>query len=172
MRLAVTPGGAHRRRRRRQPGLLAELRRDSGGSGEYTIGGLAPGGYWVVFNPPLIVTQTGFTTSQSNFISEAYNGAYTEAGRHGGDRGAGAAVTAIDAALAPGGEISGHVTAAAGAAIAGALVCAEQPGANALGRAGCATTSASGEYTIYGLAPGSYRVFFIANGYAPVLAST
>ena len=68
--------------------------------------------------------------------------------------------SAINAALAAGGHISGKATATSGgAALANVEVCAEQESGEALG-GGCATTNAAGEYTITGLTNGSYRVEF------------
>ncbi len=67
----------------------------------------------------------------------------------------GATTAGIDARLAEGGRIAGTVTGApANAPVAGVEVCAPQSGAE------CVLTSANGEYTLSGLAPGRYEVEF------------
>jgi hypothetical protein len=139
-------------------------------AGQYTIGGLQPGSYWVVFNPPLVAAAGGGVTfSHIDYVAQAFEGAYTEAAAKPVAVASGAAVAAIDAALERGGEIGGRVTASAGGApLGGALVCAfEIGGEGRLGGTGCTETAPGGEYEIYGLAAGTYRVVFLANGYEP-----
>jgi sarcosine oxidase gamma subunit len=135
----------------------------TGPSGEYTIGALAPGSYFVVFDYPLL-QKSG--TPQPNYIPQAYEGAYTEATAKQVAVSAGATVSGIDAALLVGGQIAGRVTdATSGAPLANAAVCALRKPAEALGDVACATTSAGGEYTISGLAGGSFTVVFFAEGH-------
>jgi hypothetical protein len=62
----------------------------------------------------------------------------------------------IDAAMSAGGQITGKATSASdGFAFANVEVCA-----NGVSSGGCASTNASGEYTILGLSTGSYTVEF------------
>jgi hypothetical protein len=134
-------------------------------SGEYTISGLAPGSYFVVFAyfPPL-----ENNTPQPNYVPQAYEAAYTEAAAKKVTVTAGATTSGIDAALQVGGQIAGRVTdAATGAPLAGAGVCALQRPLETLGNFGCAVTGASGEYTISGLAGGGFDVAFFAEGRLP-----
>src|SRR5207253_201252 len=80
--------------------------------GEYTIAGLAPGGYYVLFNPPLVQIPGGIAFSHSNYIAQAFEGAYTEAAAKLVTVAAGGTVAGVDAALAPGGEVASAVDAA------------------------------------------------------------
>ncbi len=74
---------------------------------------------------------------------------------------AGTATTEIDAALLPGGEISGNVTAAPSQVpLTGVLVCAVD---EAIEVANCAVTEPGGVYTIVGLPSGDYEVVFVTN---------
>ena len=112
--------------------------------GEYLLTGLANGEYEVEFRSP--------AGGSLDYVHQRYE--------------AGKAVTvvwgsitpAIDAQLHEGGAISGVVqNAAMGQPAGGASVCAY----NALGKSEvCATTDASGSYSLPGLAPGSYTVGF------------
>jgi hypothetical protein len=137
-------------------------------AGEYTLTGISPGSYWVVFNPAEVPSPSGFSPSTVDYVSQAWDGAHTEAAARTVAVSSGGKATGIDAALAPGGEIAGHVRAAAGSGLAGAFVCAQSSSAaEELGHFACTVTGASGEYTIYGLAPGPYDVEFFAAGYSP-----
>jgi hypothetical protein len=124
----------------------------TGSNGAYTIVGLPTGSYTVEFDSLF-----------SGYITQFYNG------KTSGGEAEAVAVTVgttragINAELHStnqGGEIKGTVTrASGGATIEGIEVCAS--GTEVLG--GCATTNASGEYTIAGLAEGSYTVSFSAD---------
>ncbi len=73
----------------------------------------------------------------------------------------GEATGEIDAALLPGGEIAGNVTAATtNAPLANVLVCAFD---ETVGSGGCAFTNADGEYTVTDLATGDYEVAFVTD---------
>jgi hypothetical protein len=117
------------------------------GGGSYTITGLATGSYKV-----------GFYSEQgggTNYLDQSYNGKGTEATP--------VAVTVpattqgVNAELHAGGAISGRVTVAAThAPLAEAEACAYEGEKYD----GCAETNSNGEYTITGLATGSYVVEF------------
>jgi Carboxypeptidase regulatory-like domain len=119
--------------------------------GEYTITGLISGSYKVKFSP-------GYE-SGLNFITQYYN---DRASRSEADSVAvsfGETASEIDAEMHEGGRITGTVTkASGGAAIEGVQVCAS-PASGEYGSS-CAPTNAAGQYTIAGLAPGSYKVNF------------
>ncbi|HMD56976.1 MAG TPA: carboxypeptidase-like regulatory domain-containing protein [Solirubrobacteraceae bacterium] len=136
-------------------------------SGAYTIAGLAPASYWVIFNPPASFLQGAISASHPNYVAEAYEDAQTEAAAKKVAVASGGAVTGIDATLERGGEISGRVSAGAGGApIPAATVCALGVGSEALiGHIGCTTSGAAGEYAIDALGAGSYDLFFAAAGY-------
>lgn len=123
----------------------------SGGS--YSIGDLAPGAYYVGFATP--------ENSSLDYRRQFYSG---KAQRYEGQYvivSAGATTSGVDAAMQPGGQISGTVTSSASkAAISGITACAtEQAGEYARQ---CATSNASGQYTVSGLATGHYIVEFAA----------
>jgi hypothetical protein len=137
-------------------------------AGEYTIGGLAAGAYYVIFAyPSFFLPGEPPPGSSSNYLPQAYENTRAQSAAKKVTVVAGTATTGIDAALEEGGEITGRVTdATSGAPIANAFVCAfQQPGGEELGDFGCATTGASGEYTIAGLAGGSFVLIFGAPGY-------
>ena len=118
-------------------------------SGKYTINGLPNGEYTVLF-------------SGADYLAQYYNGKATASEATPVSVKAGATASGVDAALEPGGKITGTVTDAAGkGALAEASVCASSSAALR-----CATTSASGEYTITGLPTGEYTVKFSASTYA------
>jgi len=120
-------------------------------NGEYTIAGLAPGSYTVEFSP----TPEGGL----NFVTQYYNGKTSRAAANEVKVVQGATTGTINAQLRVGGEILGTVTDAwTHAPVAGVYVFALRPGG---GFAGVASTNASGEYTIVGLATGSYKIEFI-----------
>jgi hypothetical protein len=138
-------------------------------AGEYTIGGLAPGAYYVIFAyPSFFLPGEPPPASSANYLPQAYENTRAPSAAKKVAVVAGTATTGIDAALEEGGEITGRVTdATSGAPIANAFVCAfQQPGGEELGGFGCATTAGSGEYAIEGLAGGSFVLIFGAPGYA------
>jgi 5-hydroxyisourate hydrolase-like protein (transthyretin family) len=106
-------------------------------NGEYTISRLPTGSYVVEF-----------VRGNQNYLTQSENGVSVTAG----------STTSIDAAMAPGGQITGRVTAAStGAPLANVAIDAKGTTVEALGGA---ITNANGEYTISGLLTGSYDVAF------------
>jgi Carboxypeptidase regulatory-like domain len=120
------------------------------GSGEYTIGGLSTGSYVVEFwgQEEGLNYQTQYFDGESSF-EEADEVSVL----------IGAVTPDVDAELLPGGRIKGRVTDAfGGAAIEDVAVCAQ--GTTSFGA--CVVTNENGEYTLSGLATGSYAVEFWA----------
>jgi RHS repeat-associated protein len=119
-------------------------------SGAYTVAGLTTGNYHVSFAAPY--------ESSLSYLTQYYNGkTYSEADPVPVT--VGATTPNIDAAMQPGGIISGTVTAApTKAALAHVYVCASGPEYR------CATTGPSGEYDITSLPSGSYTVVFYGPG--------
>jgi hypothetical protein len=118
-------------------------------SGAYTIAGLATGSYTVEFAPE--------TESGLNYVTQYWDDASSFAGATPVTVTQPASTTGIDAQLQAGGAISGTVTDAATHKPLSAVVVAWTP-SHAL--AGVVFTNASGQYTITGLASGSYVVGF------------
>jgi Carboxypeptidase regulatory-like domain len=130
-------------------------------SGEYTISGLASGEYKVEFRAGYSCGPGGCTPQ--NYLTQYYNGKASFAEAEAVAVEAGKVKSGIDAAMQPGGQITGTVTdASSKAAIQGIQVCAEQASGGGFEFGHCAQTSSSGEYTISGLAAGSYKVEFRA----------
>ena len=125
-------------------------------NGTYTIGGVAPGRYDVIFNP------LGVCPSNANWLQQIYkddNSAY--GGRTTAVRiKAGHKTSGINAALRLGGEISGTVTGKGGAKLRGICVFASADEGhgqyvNYQGR-----TAANGSYHLHALFPGKYSLYF------------
>ncbi len=116
--------------------------------GTYSVAGLPSGSYKVEFWPP----------EEANLVAQYYNGKPTWSQATPVVVNDGADTPNIDAALAEGGRIAGHVTdSASKVGIQGILVCASLVNEE-IGR--CAETASGGGYTIAGLPNGSYEVFF------------
>jgi hypothetical protein len=129
----------------------------TGPTGEYTLTGVPSGEYIVVFGSPF--------ASGLNYVTQFYDGKASPTEAQTVSVLAGATTSGIDAKLEEGGQIAGRVTSAAtGAAIANAIVCAAADGNVESG--GCALSNAGGEYAIAGLASGEYKVEFAAGAYA------
>jgi hypothetical protein len=121
-------------------------------AGEYAISRLATGSYEVRFWP-------GF--EDASYLGQYYSDKPTRKLADVISVAAGSTTHGIGAALHPGGKIAGTVIDAdTEAAIQGVEVCALKPGVEFASQAGCDQTGAGGEYTIEGIATGSYRVQF------------
>ncbi len=119
------------------------------GGGSYTITGLATGSYKVAFYSE----QEGGT----NYLDQFYNGKGTEAEATPVAVTVPAATEGVNAELHAGGAISGRVTSAVTHAPLGDTETCAYEGEK---YEGCAETNSNGEYTITGLATGSYIVQF------------
>ena len=126
----------------------------SGADGSYSIDGLAPGDYRVMFRP----------SADSGLILEWFDDVRPRGAAVPITVGPGAAVTGVDADLAGGGSIAGSVVDGSGAPLAGVQVWAYGDGDTWVG-SGAATTGSDGAYVIDGLAPGDYRVLFLPPGF-------
>ena len=123
----------------------------SSAGGEYKIIGLATGEYKLEF----------LAYSGGNYVAQYYNDKASDSEAGAVSVTAGATTSAIDAAMVIGAKIAGKVTSAASkSALSGIEVCAQATAGGASGV--CATTNASGEYTLVGLATGNYKVEFSA----------
>jgi hypothetical protein len=121
-------------------------------SGEYTLTGLEPGEYIVVFFAPL--------ESQLNYVTQYYDDKSSESEAKNVPVTAGGMASGIDASLHAGGRITGSVVNGPDKAIAGIEVCALESFFGFYER--CTTTNSSGEYALVGLASGEYDVEFSA----------
>lgn len=125
-------------------------------SGQYTVEGLTGGSYKVEFAPEF--------GSNLNYVTQFYEGASSLAAAKPVAVVEGETTKNVDAKLQVGGKIKGTVTEAA--APKGDLNNIEVTVYEASGNefaVGYATTDASGEYTVVGLATGSYKVKFSAS---------
>jgi Carboxypeptidase regulatory-like domain len=112
-------------------------------SGEYTISQLPTGEY-----------KLRFTTDGRNYAPQYYNGKTNESEANPVSVTAGSTTSGIDAALRPGGQITGRVTdASTGAPLPGILV-------SVYGSSDYVWTNHNGEYAAVGLASGEYKVEF------------
>src|SRR5664280_3336270 len=118
--------------------------------GTYSIAGLPAGSYSVQF-------YTGCGNS-GNYLTQWYNNETSSGSADPVTVTAGSTTTSIDAALQPGGTISGTVIVAGGTALGGICVTASQNGGGA--GFGSTTTASDGTYSIAGLPAGSYSVEF------------
>ena len=126
-------------------------------NGEYTLAGLASGSYKVTFKSGDVCPPAPAACVEQNYATQYYNGKASFSEAESVSVTAGSTTSGIDARMVEGGKIAGKVTNASNGAVSeGVEVCA-LAGAET---AGCASTNASGEYTISGLASGSYKVRF------------
>jgi hypothetical protein len=119
-------------------------------NGEYTIAGLQPSVYKVVFAEE----------TMQNYVAQWYDGKATRAEADGVTVGDGEAVTGKDAALEVGGQITGTVTDAAdGKPIEDIQVCASQVDQIfELSVIQCDRSDATGEYTLHSLPTGKFKL--------------
>jgi hypothetical protein len=122
--------------------------------GEYTMRGLAAGSYKVEFSP-------GFESSL-NYVTQYYDGQSSPASATPVTVTQGSVTPGIDAALEAGGEITGTVTDATTHVDLPNIAVLAIGASEASG--GFAITNTSGQYTIQGLATGSYKLEFISAG--------
>ena len=119
-------------------------------NGEYSLGGLMPGSYKVQFQD-----------WSHTYLPEFYNQAWTMEQATVVQVSADEDVAEIDAALSVAAQLSGRVTSATTQQpLAGISVTAVLWINSSWGASQHATTDSNGEYTITGLMPGTYRVFF------------
>ncbi len=123
----------------------------SDANGNYSIVGLPTGEYKIAFG--------GSRFSAPNVAPQFFSARNSYAEADPVSVTSSHVTTNIDAVLGVGGEISGTVTdGATGRAVHDFAICAyEERGFSA----GCAATDAAGNYTIWGLASGDYRVRFL-----------
>jgi hypothetical protein len=119
-------------------------------NGEYAIEGLPGGSYEVRFFP-------GFSMTERNLLWQVYGSPVSVT--------LGSTHEHVDAALATGGQISGHVIdSTTSQPVEGASACALEIGGEEE-IVGCGTTNVLGNYKISGLRTGSYKVEFSALHY-------
>lgn len=129
----------------------------SGSDGTYTIGGLAGGSYDVRFAPGYSEAGPGENAKQ-NFLTQFYKGATSRATATPVAVTLDQATSGINAAMQPGGRVSGHVTAADTGKGLAAYVCV-LPTVRG-GDEGCTFADSNGDYTLGGLRSGSYKIRF------------
>jgi Carboxypeptidase regulatory-like domain len=124
----------------------------TGAEGAYDILGLASGSYKVMFSPTF--------GSALNYVTQYYEDRSSSATAKTVPVTQGATTSAINAQMRVGGIVEGTVTdAATHQPLADVLVSASDPGGSEV-LGGFVETNASGEYTIRGLASGSYNLEF------------
>lgn len=135
-------------------GTIEALQSDGTGSfaniasdGTYTVHGLGPGSYTIWFQPAYGL----------NYLSQYWKNQPTAATANKITVANGDAVTGIDATLAVGATVNGHVTTAETPTVG--LEGASALAVDSTGQyVGSATTDADGNYSIVGIAPGTYRI--------------
>jgi Carboxypeptidase regulatory-like domain len=128
---------------------------ETNAAGEYTIENLSEGSDKVRFDPPETCTAR---LCSSVYITEFWNGAFSEETSTPVKVTLGTTTTGIDSELQLGGRIAGTVTnAGTGQPAANVYVCAISASKT---EGACNFTNAAGEYSLTGLASGSYEVDF------------
>jgi hypothetical protein len=131
---------------------------ETGADGTYAVDGLAPGDYEVSFRGILAETSPGEFTPV-NYVTQYYEGKAHESEADPVTVTEGAALTGIDAAMDEGAEIAGTVVAVADSEpLENVQVCLYLAATGAQGR--CASTDADGNYLLFGLPGGNYKVGF------------
>ncbi len=130
--------------------------------GEYAIEGLRTGSYKVKFSPGGEFGGPGLDPPNYNYVSQYYSDKATRDVAEPVSVTAGATTPNIDAAMHEGGQIEGRVVdALTKAPIQYTAACVYDPDEGEYSR--CGYTDADGNYTIEGLATGSYKVRFSPN---------
>jgi hypothetical protein len=124
-------------------------------TGNYVIGALESGSYDVRFSAP----NGDFIPDQQNYLTQYFDGARSRSAATAVQVTAGSAATGIDAAMQPGGKITGTVTDTETGLPVHAYVCA-LPTVHRGGDERCAYSDGSGDYAVRGLHDGSYKVRF------------
>jgi hypothetical protein len=138
----------------------------TGQNGEYTIPEIPAGSYIVEFSVPF-QGGPGFSQSNLDYAPQYYDGKASESEAEEVTITAGETTLGIDAAMQPGGKITGVVTdAVTHAQVAGIEVCAYRPLEYEPSR--CGATNTNGEYTIDPLVGGEYVVVFRAPSNGPL----
>lgn len=143
--------------------LFLEQCAETNASGEYAIGGLAQASYVVSFSPEAC-EESG--CSPLNYIAQYYNEKNALETPDPVAVTAGKTTANVNAKLAEGGEIAGHVTGPSGEGLANVFACAE-----AAGVIRCGASDGSGAYTLVGLpSTGTYIVSFetFTGGFVPL----
>ena len=121
-------------------------------NGDYALGGLPTGTYKLYFN--------GMSTG---YIGQWYSNKADAASADTVPVTAGGIYPGYNAQLALGGAISGRVTNNSAAAVPGVNVQLRDTGGNFINGINSATTQPDGTYTISGIPPGSYKLYFDGN---------
>jgi Carboxypeptidase regulatory-like domain/CarboxypepD_reg-like domain len=124
-------------------------------AGDYVIGALESGSYDVRFSAP----NGDFIPDQQNYLTQYFDGARSRSAATPLQVTAGSAATGIDAAMQPGGKVTGTVTDTETGLPVHAYVCA-LPTVHRGGDERCAYSDGSGDYAVRGLHDGSYKVRF------------
>jgi hypothetical protein len=136
-----------------------------GANGNYTVQGVPSGESVVKFAPEYSCSGT---CALADFAPQWFDGKGSAASAEPLTLTSGETKSGVDAAMAPGGKIHGFVIAASGGlAVENVGVCASIPQVGGP----CTQTNSAGEYTLTGLATGSYVVTFrpSANGLADAI---
>ncbi|GAA5154527.1 hypothetical protein GCM10025768_25860 [Microbacterium pseudoresistens] len=119
--------------------------------GSYTITGLAAGDHAVEF------------ASTSSYMGEFYDNVWNSAEASIVSVTAGATVSGVDAQLAPGSTLRGHVTRADGGSFATSTVVVYASPIDGEGLDVNIPVASDGSYELTGVAPGDYRVYSLAD---------
>jgi hypothetical protein len=133
----------------------------TGQNGEYTIQEVPAGSYIVEFSVPFQGGSPGSSLSNLDYAPQYYDGKISQSEAEEVAVTAGETTGGVDAAMQPGGKITGVVTdAVTHDQVAGIEVCAYRPLEYEPSR--CDATNSDGEYTIDPLVSGEYVVEFTA----------
>jgi len=139
----------------------------TGQNGEYTIPEVPAGSYIVEFSVPFQGGSPGSSLSNLDYAPQYYDGKTSQSEAEEVTVTAGETTGGVDAAMQPGGKITGVVTdAVTHDQVAGIEVCAYR--SLEYGPSRCDATNADGEYTIDPLVSGEYVVVFRAPSSGPL----